>query len=136
MRSHDVLPLSDVKRAQGFGSFPYVILRVTGGVYMQFPIHFYQEQIPAKPGLRVRVDSIANEQQNYSSLFNVVRQFHKQINPVEAKAFKLCVVLAPFVAYFFEDNAFTFSDEIPEGGSLIDSNYKVLALNSAHFVVD
>lgn len=136
MSSYDVLPLSNEKRAQGFGTFPYVILRVTGGVYMQFPIHFYEEKNPEKPGLRVRVDSISNEKQNYSSLFNVVRQFHKQINPVEAKTFKLCVVLAPFVAYFFEDNAFTFSNEIPEGGSLIDSNYKVLALNSAHFVVD
>lgn len=136
MSSQDVLPLSDETRAQGFGTFPYVILRVTGGVYMQFPIHFYEEKVPDKPGLRVRVDSITNKQQNYSSLFNVVRQFHQQINPVEAKTFKLCLVLAPFVAYFFEDNAFTFSDEIPKGGSLIDSNYKVLALNSAHFIVD
>jgi hypothetical protein len=40
------------------------------------------------------------------------------------------------VAYFFEDNAFNFSDEIPEGGSLIDANYKVLALNVAHYVID
>ncbi|MFM1810374.1 MAG: hypothetical protein RLZZ382_1599 [Bacteroidota bacterium] len=136
MSSQDVLPLSAEKRAQGYGVFPYVILRLHGGVYMQFPIHFYEEKNPEKPGLRVRVDSLTNEKQNFSSLFNVVRQFHQQINPVEAKALKMCLVLAPFVAYFFEDNAFTFSDEIPEGGSLIDANYKVLALNSVHFVTD
>jgi hypothetical protein len=136
MSSHDVLPLSAEKCALGYGTFPYVILRVTGGVYMQFPIHFYEGKNPEKPGLRVRVDSLANEKQNFSSLFNVVRQFHQQINPVEAKALKMCLVLAPYVAYFFKDNAFTFSDEIPEGGSLIDSNYKVLALNSVHFVTD
>ena len=136
MSSHDVLPLSAEKCALGYGTFPYVILRVTGGVYMQFPIHFYEGKNPEKPGLRVRVDSLANEKQNFSSLFNVVRQFHQQINPVEAKALKMCLVLAPYVAYFFEDNAFTFSDEIPEGGSLIDSNYKVLALNSVHFITD
>ena len=136
MSSHDVLPLSAEKCALGYGTFPYVILRVTGGVYMQFPIHFYEGKNPEKPGLRVRVDSLTNENQNFSSLFNVVRQFHQQINPVEAKALKMCLVLAPYVAYFFEDNAFTFSDEIPEGGSLIDSNYKVLALNSVHFITD
>ena len=136
MSSHDVLPLSAEKCALGYGTFPYVILRVTGVVYMQFPIHFYEGKNPEKPGLRVRVDSLANEKQNFSSLFNVVRQFHQQINPVEAKALKMCLVLAPYVAYFFEDNAFTFSDEIPEGGSLIDSNYKVLALNSVHFITD
>jgi hypothetical protein len=136
MSLHDVLPLSEEKRAQGFGTFPYVILRVTAGVFMQFPIHFYENKNPEKPGLRVRVDSISNEKQNYSSLFNVVRQFHMQINPTEAKAMKMCLVLAPFVAYFFEHGAFTFSDEIPHGGSLIDSNFKVLALNSAHFVTD
>ncbi|MEY4142405.1 MAG: hypothetical protein RL110_1777 [Bacteroidota bacterium] len=133
MSSHDVLPLSDEKRAQGFGTFPYVILRVTGGVYMQFPIHFYEEKNPEKPGLRVRVDSLSNEKQNFGNLFNVVRQFHKQINPVEAKTFKLCLVLAPFVAYFFEDNAFTFSDEIPEGGSLMNSEHQIIAMNSPHF---
>ena len=136
MSAHDHLPLSAEQRAQGYGTFPYVILRITGGVYMQFPIHFYEEKNPEKPGLRVRVDSILNEKQNFSSLFNVVRQFHQQINPPDANALKMCLVLAPFVAYFFEDNAFTFSDEIPEGGSLIDSNYKVLALNSPHFVID
>jgi hypothetical protein len=133
MSSHDVLPLSDEKRAQGFGTFPYVILRVTGGVYMQFPIHFYEEKNPEKPGLRVRVDSLSNEKQNFGNLFNVVRQFHKQINPVEAKTFKLCLVLAPFVAYFFEDNAFTFSEEIPTGGSLMNSDYQIIAMNSPHF---
>ena len=136
MSSHDVLPLSAEKCALGYGTFPYVILRVTGGVYMQFPIHFYEGKNPEKPGLRVRVDSLTNENQNFSSLFNMVRQFHQQINPVEAKALKMCLVLAPYVAYFFKDNAFTFSDEIPEGGSLIDSNYKVLALNSVHFITD
>ena len=136
MSSQDVFPLSEEKRAQGYGTFPYVILRLHGGVYMQFPVHFYEGKNPEKPGLRVRVDSLTNEKQNFSSLFNVVRQFHQQINPVEAKALKMCLVLAPFVAYFFENNAFTFSDEIPAGGSLIDSNYKVLALNSAHFVID
>jgi hypothetical protein len=133
MSSHDVLPLSDVKRAQGFGSFPYVILRVTGGVYMQFPIHFYEEQIPAKPGLRVRVDSIANEQQNYSSLFNVVRQFHHQINSDKETPHKLCLVLSPFIAYFYHEGTFEFSEEIPTGGSLMNSEYQIIAMNSPHF---
>lgn len=136
MSSYDVFPLSAKQRARGYGTFPYVILRITGGVYMQFPIHFYEEKNPEKPGLRVRVDSLTNEKQNFSSLFNVVRQFHQQINRQDVKALKMCLVLAPYVAYFFEDNAFAFSDEIPEGGSLIDSNYKVLALNSPHFVID
>jgi hypothetical protein len=67
MSSQDVFPLSADKRAQGFGVFTYVILRLHGGVYMQFPIHFYEEKNPEKPGLRVRVDSLTNEKQNFSS---------------------------------------------------------------------
>ena len=136
MSNQDIFPLSAEKRAEGYGTFPYVIVRIQGAVYMQFPIHFYTESNPQKPGLRVRVDSLMDEKQNFDDLFNVVRQFHQQINPIEAKAFKMCLVLSPDVCHFFEDNAFKFSDEIPEGGSLIDANYKMLAFNSPHYIID
>ena len=136
MSNQDVFPLSAEKRAQGYGNFPYVIVRIQGAVYMQFPIHFYTDTNPNKPGLRVRVDSLMDEKQNFNGLFNVVRQFHQQINPVEAKTFKMCLVLSPNVCHFFEDNTFNFSDEIPEGGSLIDANYKMLAMNSLHYIID
>lgn len=136
MSNQDIFPLSTEKRAQGYGTFPYVIVRIQGAVYMQFPIHFYVDSIPDKPGLRVRVDSLMDEKQNFNDLFNVVRQFHQQINPIENKAFKMCLVLSPNVCHFFEDNTFKFSDEIPEGGSLIDANYKMLAMNSSHYIID
>jgi hypothetical protein len=136
MRNQDIFPLSAEKRAQGYGNFPYVIVRIQGAVYMQFPIHFYTDTNPNKPGLRVRVDSLMDEKQNFNGLFNVVRQFYQQINPVEAKAFKMCLVISPNVCHFFEDNTFNFSDEIPEGGSLIDANYKMLAMNSLHYIID
>ena len=128
-----VISLSAAHRAQGYGSFPYVIVRMLGGVYMQFPIHFYEEKIPAKPGLRVKVDSIANEQKNYSSLFNVVRQFHQQINPNKETTHKVCLVLSPFIAYFYHEGIFEFSEEIPTGGSLINSEYHIMSMNSPHF---
>ncbi len=136
MSNLDVFPLSAEKRAQCYGTFPYVIVRLQGAVYMQFPIHFYLDSIPDKPGLRVRVDSLLDEKKNFNDLFNVVRQFDQQINPIEAKALKMCLVLSPYVAHFFEDNAFKFSDEIPDGGCLMDANYKVLAMNSAHYRFD
>jgi hypothetical protein len=136
MSNLDVFPLSAEKRAQGYGTFPYVIVRVQSAVYMQFPIHFYLDSIPDKPGLRVRVDSLSDEKQNFNSLFDVVRKFHQQINPVGAKPWKMCLVLSPSISHFFEDNIFSFSEEIPDGGSLIDSNYKVLALNSLHYIID
>jgi hypothetical protein len=136
MSNLDVFPLSAEKRAQGYGTFPYVIVRVQSAVYMQFPIHFYLDSIPDKPGLRVRVDSLSDEKQNFNSLFDVVRNFHQQINPVGVKPWKMCLVLSPSISHFFEDNIFSFSEEIPDGGSLIDSNYKVLALNSLHYIID
>lgn len=136
MSNLEVFPLSAEKRAQGYGTFPYVIVRVQSAVYMQFPIHFYLDSIPDKPGLRVRVDSLSDEKQNLNSLFDVVRKFHQQINPVGVKPWKMCLVLSPSISHFFEDNIFSFSEEIPDGGSLIDSNYKVLALNSLHYVIN
>jgi hypothetical protein len=136
MSNLEVFPLSAEKRAQGYGTFPYVIVRVQSAVYMQFPIHFYLDSIPDKPGLRVRVDSLSDEKQNLNSLFDVVRKFHQQINPVGVKPWKMCLVLSPSISHFFEDNIFSFSEEIPDGGSLIDSNYKVLALNSLHYIIN
>jgi hypothetical protein len=94
------------------------------------------DSIPDKPGLRVRVDSLSDEKQNFNSLFDVVRKFHQQINPVGVKPWKMCLVLSPSISHFFEDSIFSFSEEIPDGGSLIDSNYKVLALNSLHYIID
>ena len=49
MSKLDVFPLSAEKRAQGYGTFPYVIVRIYGAVYMQFPIHFYLDSILDKP---------------------------------------------------------------------------------------
>jgi len=136
MSSQDVFPLSAEKRAQGYGRFPYLILRINSGVYMQFPIHFYTTEIPDLPGLRVCVADTEHEKNNFSSLFGVVQRFNAQINPVDKTIFKLCLVLTPRLAYFFEVRCFTLSEDIPFGGSLINSEYKVLALNSAHFLTD
>ena len=136
MKTKDTFPLSSERKAQGFGTFPYVIVRVLGGTYMQFPIHLYEHTNPEKPGLRVRVDSLQNEEHNFTLFFHVVRQFHEQINSSETSELKICLVISQNEAYFFEENEFKFSNEIPEGGSLIDSQYKVLALNSAHFILD
>ena len=136
MSNLDVIPLSAEKRAQGYGTFPYVIVRIYGAVYMQFPIHFYTDSNPDKPGIRVLVDSLMDEKKNFNDLFNVVRQFDQQINTIEAKTLKMCLVLSPFIAYYFEENAFKFSDEIPKGGILMDNNYKELAMNSPHYMFD
>ncbi len=136
MSNQDIFHLSAEKRAQGYGTFPYVIVRIYSAVYMQFPIHFYLDSIPDKAGLRVRVDSLMDEEKNFNDLFNVVRQFHEQINTIETKTLKMCLVLSPCIAYYFEDNAFKLSDEIPEGGILMDYTYKELASNSPHYIID
>ena len=95
MSKLDVFPLSAEKRAQGYGTFPYVIVRIYSAVYMQFPIHFYTDSNPDKPGIRVRVDSLIDEKKNFNDLFNVVRQFDQQINTIETKVLKMCLVLSP-----------------------------------------
>jgi hypothetical protein len=136
MSKLDLFPLSAEKRAQGYGTFPYVIVRIYGAVYMQFPIHFYTDLNPDKPGIRVRVNSLMDEKKNLNDLFNVVRQFNQQINTIEAKTLKMCLVLSPNVAYYFEDNAFKFSAEIPKGGLLMNNNYMELAMNSPHYRFD
>jgi hypothetical protein len=136
MSKLDVFPLSAEKRAQGYGTFPYVIVRIYSAVYMQFPIHFYTDSNPDKPGISVRVDSLMDEKKNFNDLFNVVRKFDHRINTIETKVLRMCLVLSPNVAHYFEDNAFKFSAEIPEGGLLMDNNYKELAMNSPHYRFD
>lgn len=136
MNNLDVLPLSAEKRAQGYGKFPYVIVRLQGGVYMQYPIHFYEDGKLEKPGLRILVDSVQNEEHNFNLLFEIVRDFHNKINPEKDHVSKICLVLSPTKAYFYEENEFNFSNEIPEGGALFDTQYKMMAMNSPHYVID
>ncbi|MFN5636781.1 MAG: hypothetical protein ACK454_05695, partial [Flavobacteriales bacterium] len=128
------LILSPERSAQGFGRFPYVIVRVQPTLYLQFPIHFYHGVNPELPGLRVRVDDSTELDACMATLFSVMQGFYAQVNGNEAVPYRMCLVLRSNLAYFWEKEGIMLSREIPEGGALMDGQYKVLSLNSSHYI--
>lgn len=134
MSSLNPLILSAERSAEGYGRFPYVIVRVQPTVYLQFPIHFYHHEHPDLPGLRVRVNDSTELDACMATLFSVMQGFYAQVNGNEAVPYRMCLVLRSNLAYFWEKEGIMLSREIPEGGALMDGQYKVLSLNSSHYI--
>lgn len=134
MRSLQPLILSPERSAQGFGRFPYVIVRVQPTLYLQFPIHFYHGVNPELPGLRVRVDDSSEHDACIATLYSVMQSFYAQVNADEAVPYRMCLVLGATLAYFWEKDGIVLSREIPEGGVLMDSQYQPLSENTVHYV--
>ncbi|MFN5637132.1 MAG: hypothetical protein ACK454_07510, partial [Flavobacteriales bacterium] len=76
MSSLNPLILSAERSAEGYGRFPYVIVRVQPTVYLQFPIHFYHHEHPDLPGLRVRVNDSTEFDACMATLFSVMQGFY------------------------------------------------------------
>ena len=117
----------------GYGKFPYVIIRLHYAIYLQMPIHFVKEQQEGLKGISIQTSSEdVNEQQ--SLLLNAVWQFKQQIDTQKDNSHRLCVVLDPHQAYYFEPEGLKFSTSIPTGGTLIANSNEFVAMAHPHYV--
>jgi hypothetical protein len=117
----------------GYGKFPYVIIRISSGIYMQIPIHFVKENEKGLKGILIQTESEnSNEQQ--SLLLNAIWKFKKHIDAQKNNFNRLCVVLDPNQAYYFEPEGLKFSTSIPAGGTLIASQDEFIAMAHPHYV--
>ena len=46
----------------------------------------------------------------------------------------VCLVLSPNSAYYFEEDGMQHSASIPSGGTLVNSQQQVIAINHPHFI--
>jgi hypothetical protein len=137
---NQLLKYQDFKK--GYGKFPYIILKEGHAIYMQIPIHFNANGDYINfPG--TNLNDISNElltdyeNDKTSELHDMLIEHCKSIkNKLESdknQKARICLVEGPKITYYFEGDDITFSTSIPDGGTLVTQQDKILAMNTEHF---
>lgn len=129
----------------GYGTFPYLIIRMQHAVYMQIPIQLEAPNPggPPRPGILIPT---INAEQRASYSVNLDSEVHdllvlhfrmwKQKTEFYNKGRKIecCIVEAPDRAYYFKDKEEVKSSSIPSGGTLLSTTSDIIAMNVPHFI--
>ncbi len=124
-------PISQSHAEQGFGRFPYVVIRLQYGVYMQFPIHFVKERKDGLAGISIQTDS-SDPKVQQALLLDAIAQFKSHVDAKSNRSHRLCVVLGEDQAYYFDEEGIKFSHSIPKGGTLLNSQQEFIAMGFPH----
>ena len=124
-------PISQIHADQGFGKFPYLIIRLQYGIYMQFPIHFVKERKDGRAGICIQTES-SDPKEQQALLLDAIAQFKTQIDEQKKRFHRLCVVLDKEQAYYWEEDGIKFSHSIPKGGTLLNSQQDFIAMGFPH----
>lgn len=131
------------KFINGYGNFPYVILKIGHSLYMQIPIHFNKNHdVINYPGSHINAISETDlnvYENNKLSLLHdkIIEHCQRMKNKIEAdkqKTIKMCLIEGPTIAYFFDENGIKFSTDIPSGGVLLTVDHKVIGMNIKHYL--
>ncbi|TFV97517.1 hypothetical protein E4S40_02350 [Algoriphagus kandeliae] len=135
--------LTTVKAFQeGYGEFPYIIVRLFSAVYMQIPLQINSGYDPDLfPGSQINgiADSLLEEYRfdKYSKLHTILisraRMIKETLEEEYQRPILLCLVEEKDMAHYFEGEKIEFSTVIPWGGSLVTHSKKVIAMNAAHY---
>lgn len=139
-------PFGEVSKfPPGYGTFPYLIIRMQYAVYMQLPIQLEAPDpgAPKKPG--IQIPTISTEQRaayttNLDSEVHdlLVEHFRmwKQKTEFYSKGRKIecCIVEAPDRAYYFKEKEEVKSSSIPRGGTLLGATSEIIGMNVPHFI--
>lgn len=132
--SHDLgSPLTSEAIQNGHGKFPYVIVRMFSGIYMQMPIHLVKEHTAKKKGIVVQTKEPGNKE-NDQFFIEVAANYKRHLDSKGKRKHRICLVLSPTSAYYFEEDQIQFSTSIPSGGTLVNSQQQVIAMNKPHFI--
>ena len=127
----------------GYGKFPYVIIKVGHALYMQIPIHFNRNNdVTNYPGSHINNISedelIAYENNTLSPLHEkLIEHCQRMKRKIEAdrnKTIRMCLVEGPETSYYFDEDEIEFSTSIPSGGTLLTQENKVIAMNVKHYL--
>jgi hypothetical protein len=127
----------------GYGKFPYVILKVGYALFMQIPIHFNKNNdFINYPGTHINGISeqeIKDFEQEYSAPLHEKIIEHclwikNKIEAEKAKPIKMCLVEGPETSYYFDEDGIQFSTNIPGGGTLLTQDKKVIGMNVQHYL--
>ena len=136
--------LNATKFPEGFGKFPYIILKAGYALYMQIPIQINpdSDDLNKFPGTHLNdIDPFlieAYRKDNTSVLHDILLEHTEAIKEkIEAdkkRPVRLCLVEAENRAYYFEGNEVLFKSSIPSGGTLITQTEGVIGMGVPHFL--
>ena len=131
---------------KGYGAFPYFIVRVTSGIYMQVPIHF-NSSLEFKEGVSLYVDTKYSMERIESlcleGLKGLLRedlacsdQCSPKLNFLVDRALNGCIVFSPTSAYYLDSNDKITAGTPPYGGVLMSMKNESLSFpNNNHFIL-
>ena len=139
-------PFGEVRKfPPGYGTFPYLIIRMQHAVYMQIPIQLEAPEpgAPKKPGILIpnlSAEQRAAYESNLDSEVHDLLVLHfrmwKQKTEFYNKGQKIecCIVEAPSRGYYFKGKEEVKSKSIPHGGTLLSATSDIIAMNVPHFI--
>ena len=139
-------PFGEVSKfPPGYGTFPYLIIRMQHAVYMQIPIQLEAPipGAPPRPGIQIPNLSpaqLAEYQVNLDSAVHDLLVLHfrmwKQKTEFYNKGRKIecCIVESPDRGHYFKDQEEIKSSSIPRGGTLLSASSDVIGMNVPHFI--
>ena len=127
----------------GYCQFPYLIIRMHYGVYMQIPIQLKPPEAgaPPRPGIQIpnlSAEQLTEYQSNLDSEVHdiLVENFRRWKQKTEfynkGRKIECCIVEAPDRAYYFKEKEEIKSSFIPRGGTLLSATSEVIGMNIPH----
>lgn len=125
-----------------YGKFPYIIERLTSGVYRQIPIVFDTDKsnknvigikfIISEKHSVIKIEDLILLHKDL--LVDLTKNYKKELEAKEKRKKRICLVLGPKMALYFEDeDEITESNSIPSGGWLWGMENETITESKCHY---
>ena len=127
---------------KGYGNFPYIIERLSSGLYKQIPIVFTtfdSEENELGVSLAIKMEHSVISRENLilihkDSLVNLTKKLKEKLENLEMVGKRMCLVLGPKKGIYFEsNNEIIESNSIPRGGWLLGENNERVTESEYHY---
>lgn len=122
----------------GYGTFPYVILKIGLALFIQIPIQINKyDDLVKLPG--TNINNVSEEVQKDAEQFRELLIAHtlkiktKIENDRKVQA-QLCLVMNASEGHYFSYDTIKKNNIIPTGGTLLTQGHKVMAMNREHYI--
>jgi hypothetical protein len=135
-------PLQYQAFLNGYGKFPYIILKTGYAIYMQIPIHFNTDDYINFPGTNLNdiSDKLLEDYKNdkkselHDRLIEHCKWVKSKMETEKNREARICLVEGPEIGYYFEVDGITFTKSIPSGVTLVTQQNNILAMNANHYI--
>ena len=120
----------------GYGKFPYVIVKMGYGRYLQFPIHRTSKKDPSLKGIFISEKEEANFKLKREHDLDALMQVRQQHYEKSEIYLPMCLVEGPEEAvYVDEQGNVSESSSIPKGGVLLTATHEIISMYGRHYYI-